>query len=405
MGAFEYTAFDTAGRLQKGVLEGDTPRQIRQSLRDKGLSPVSVEAIADQDRPGSGRKILRRRISTTDLALITRQLATLVRSGTVLEEALRAVADQSEKARIKSIVTAVRSKVLEGHPLAVAMADFPSVFSELYRATVGAGEQTGKLDLVLERLADHTEFNQQLKQKIMLSLLYPVLLTIVAILVVAALLTYVVPQVVEVFRNIDQELPLLTKGLIGTSNFMKANGLLLLVLLIGAFILFRIMVRKEAIRFKYHRLLLSFPLISKFVRSINTARFARTFSILTASGIPILDGMKISAGVIVNVPMRKAVEEAAMRVREGSSVHRTLAASGYFPPITTLHLIASGETSANLDEMLERAAMNQERDVETLIAAAMGIFEPLLILIMGGVVLLIVLAILLPIFDLNQLVK
>ncbi|MBU0484742.1 MAG: type II secretion system inner membrane protein GspF [Proteobacteria bacterium] len=404
MGAFEYSAVDKAGRLKKGVLEGDTPRQVRQIIRDRGLSPVSVEAVAEQGQSGAVPFFGRRSISSTDLALITRQLATLVRSGTVLEEALRAIAEQAEKARIIGIVTAVRSKVVEGHPLANALADFPSVFSNLYRATVGAGEQTGKLDLVLERLADHTEFNQQLRQKVMLSLLYPTLLTIVAILVVSALLTYVVPQVVSVFRNINQELPLLTKVLIASSSFLRSNGILILILLVGSFVLFRFLMRGEGFRLKFHHLLLRLPLVSRFTRSINTARFARTFSILTASGVPVLEGMNISAKVLDNLAMRYAVEEASRRVREGSTVHRTLAKSGYFSPIM-IHLIASGEASANLDEMLERAAINQERDVETLIAAAMGIFEPLLILVMGGVVLLIVLAILLPIFDLNQLVK
>lgn len=404
MGAFEYAALDRAGRLKKGVLEGDTPRQVRQLLRERELAPVTVLAVAERETKKGSRPIFRRSISPVDLALITRQLATLVQSGTVLEEALATVAEQAEKPRIKSIVMAVRSRVLEGHTLAAAFSDFPAVFPDLFNATVAAGEQTGRLDVVLDRLADYTEFRQQLRQKIMLALLYPVLLTVVAILVVTALLTYVVPQVVSVFNNIGQELPLLTLSLIAISNFLKSKGIFLLAALVALGIAARIGLRGPKARLYFDRLLLSLPLASKFSRSLNAARFARTFSILTASGVPVLEGMLISAKVLGNSAMRQGVEDAASRVREGGSLHQNLAKCGYFPPIT-IHLIGSGEASSRLGEMLERAAANQERDIETLIATAMGIFEPLLILTMGGVVLYIVLAILLPVFDLNQLVK
>ncbi len=404
MGAFEYTALDASGRLQKGVLEGDTPRQVRQMLREKGLSPVAVEGVAARESKGSGRAFFRRKISATDLALVTRQLATLIRAGTVLEEALKAVAEQSEKARIKSIMMAVRSKVLEGHSMAVALAEFPSIFPELYQSTVDAGEQAGHLDVVFERLADYTEFRQQLRQKMMLALLYPVLLTVVALLVVAALLTYVVPQVVTVFENIGQELPVLTRWLIAISTFFRQNGVYLLLFFIVVGVGGRIVLSRPAMRYRFHKFLLRVPLISKFARTVNAARFARSFSILTASGVSVIEGMRLSAQVIANLAMRRAVEKAAGRVREGETIHKTIAKSGYFPPMT-VYLIASGEASANLEEMLERAASTQEREIETLIAASMGIFEPFLILMMGGIVLVIVLAILLPVFDLNQLVK
>ncbi|MBU0730672.1 MAG: type II secretion system inner membrane protein GspF [Proteobacteria bacterium] len=404
MGAFEYSALDTSGRLKKGVLEGDTARQVRQLLRDKGLSPVSVEGVSGGETRQSKSIMRGRSISPTDLALVTRQLATLVRSGTVLEEALRAVVDQTDKARIKSVIAAVRSKILEGYTLARAFADFPSIFPALYCATVEAGEQAGHLDVVFERLADYTEFRQQIRQKTMLALLYPAFLTVVAVLVVSALLAYVVPQVVSVFENVGQELPVLTRWLIATSGFVKSYGLLCLVLFIVAAVGIKILLRNEKVLFRFHRLQLATPMVSRFVKILNAARFARSFSILTASGVSVLEGMRLSAQVIGNLPMRRAVEEAAGRVREGESLHRTLAKSGYFPPIT-IHLIASGEASANLEEMLERAAHAQEREIETLIAAAMGIFEPVLILVMGLIVLGIVLAILLPILDLNQLVR
>jgi general secretion pathway protein F len=373
MGAFEYTVLDKTGREKKGVIEGDAPRQVRQQLRDQGWIPLEVQEVAQRETRGRRRLAMPRRgISATDLALITRQLATLVRAALPLEECLRAVAQQTDRSRLKSMLLAVRSRVMEGHTLAAGLSDFRHIFPELYRTTVEAGEQSGHLERVLERLADYTENRQQMRQKIQLAVFYPVLLTIVAILVVGGLMTYVVPQVVQVFENIGENLPPLTRGLIAVSDFMREYGLLMIVLLVLA--------------------------------GLNTGRFARTFSILTASGVAVLEALRISSQVMSNIPMRESVEEATARVREGAGIAAALEKGGYFPPMT-VHLIASGEASGKLEEMLERAAINQEREIETLIAAVLGLFEPLLILLMGGVVLIIVLAILLPIFDLNQLVQ
>jgi general secretion pathway protein F len=405
MGAFEYTALDAHGREKRGVLEGDAARQIRQQLREKGWVPLSVEEVAQREAKERKRHVLLRRgISATDLALITRQLATLVRAGLPLEECLRAVSQQADKGRLKSMLLAVRSRVMEGHSLAVGLADFPHIYPELYRTTVEAGEQSGHLDRVLERLADYTESRQQLRQKIQLAVFYPALLTVVAILVVGGLMTYVVPQVVQVFENIGQELPPLTRGLIAVSDFLRNNGvvmLILLALLIGGF---SYLLRNPVVRHRFHKTLLGIPLVSRLERGLNTGRFARTFSILTASGVPVLEALRISAQVMSNLPMREAVTEATARVREGAGIAAALERSGYFPPMT-VQLIASGEASGKLEEMLERAAINQEQEIETLIAAVLGLFEPLLILFMGSVVLIIVLAILLPIFDLNQLIQ
>ena len=267
-----------------------------------------------------------------------------------------------------------------------------------------AGEQTGHLDRVLERLADYTENRQQMRQKIQLAVFYPALLTLVAIVVVGGLMTYVVPQVVQVFDNIGQDLPGLTVGLIAVSDFMRGNIVLILVLLVLAGVAVSWLLRYEDNRRRFHLLLMHLPLLGRLVRGLDTGRFARTFSILTASGVSVLEALRISAQVIASLPMREAVNEAAARVREGAGIAASLERSGYFPPMT-IHLIASGEASGKLEEMLERAAINQEREIETLIAAVLGLFEPLLILVMGGVVLIIVLAILLPIFDLNQLVQ
>lgn len=405
MGAFEYTALDASGRSKKGVLEADTSRQIRQKLRDQGLAPLSVIEVQQREaRSRKGFALFRRGISVTDLALITRQLATLVRAALPLEEALHTVSRQTSKPHLESMLLAIRSRIKEGHTLANALADFPHVFPELYRMTVAAGEHSGHLDIVLERLADYTETRQALRQKTQLALIYPVLLTVVAVLVVIALLTFVVPQVIQVFESIDQELPILTKILIATSDFIRNHAWLLMGGAVAFAIVSVSVLKRPGPRYAFDRFLLKLPVLGKLVRGMNTARFARTFSILVASGVPALEAMRIAAKVLTNVPMRQAVEEAAARVREGAGLHKALERAGYFPPMT-LHLIASGEASGNLDVMLERASAAQEREVETLIAAFVALFEPLLIVVMGGVVLMIVLAILLPIFDLNQLVK
>lgn len=405
MGAYEFTALDTSGKERKGVLEADTPRQIRQQLREKGWAPLAVVEVQQREaRRAHRRSFFQPRISAVDLALITRQFATLVRSGLPVEEALQALSRQTEKPRLKSMMMAVRSRVMEGHSLATALEDFPHVFPDLYRATVAAGEQSGYLDSVLERLADYTETRQTLQQKTTLALIYPLLVLAVSLLVVALLMVYVVPQIVQVFEGIGQKLPVLTRALIAVSDFTRTYGLWVLIAVVITVIMAKAALRRSGPKRRFHRFLLRLPMISRLVRGLNTARFARTLSILTGSGVPVLEALRISASVVSNVPMRAAVEEAARRVREGAALHTALERSGYFPPMT-IHLVASGEASGKLEEMLERAADSQEREMEVLITTITELFGPLLILVMGGMVLIIVLAILLPIFDLNQLVK
>lgn len=405
MGAYEFTALDDGGKERKGVLEADTPRQIRQQLREKGWAPLTVVEVRQREERGARRRsFFQPRISAVDLALITRQFATLVRSGLPVEEALQALSRQTERPRLKSMMMAVRSRVMEGHTLASSLEDFPHVFPDLYRATVAAGEQSGYLDSVLERLADYTETRQTLQQKTTLALIYPLLVLVVSLLVVALLMVYVVPQIVQVFEGIGQKLPVLTRALIATSDFTRHYGVWMVIALVITVVLARIALRKSGPKRWFHHVLLRLPMISRLVRGLNTARFARTLSILTGSGVPVLEALRISASVVSNVPMHAAVEEAARRVREGATLHTALERSGYFPPMT-IHLIASGEASGKLEEMLERAADSQEREMEVLITTITELFGPLLILVMGGIVLVIVLAILLPIFDLNQLVK
>jgi general secretion pathway protein F len=403
MGAFEYTAVDAGGKERKGILEGDTARQVRQLLRERQLLPLTVTEIAEREASRQQSFTLRPTMSANDLALVTRQLATLVQSSLPLEEALLAVSEQTESTRVKSVLIGVRSKVMEGHTLADGFADFPKAFPEIYRATVSAGEQSGHLDAVLERLADYTEGRQVLRQKIQHAMIYPVVLTALALLIVSGMLVYVVPKVVGVFSNTGRELPGLTVFLIALSDFMRDYGLLLVAGLVAAGFAARRALRQPGPRRWRDALLLRIPLVAKLVRGSNTARFTRTLSILTGSGVPVLEALRISAEVVTNVPMREAVEAAATRVREGAPIGKSLAVGGYFPAIC-VHLISSGEASGELDTMLTRAATNQEREMDGLIAALLGILEPALIVTMGIIVLVIVLAILLPIFELNQLV-
>jgi general secretion pathway protein F len=404
VGAFEYVALDKAGKESKGLLEGDTPKHVRQILRERNLLPVQVTEVAQKEAKRQSTFSLRRGISPAELALVTRQLASLTQSGLPLEEALLAVSQQNDQPRTKSILLGVRSKVMEGHTMADGLAEFPQAFPELYRATIAAGEQSGHLDVVLERLADYTEARQELRQRIMNAMIYPITLVIMAIAIISFMLATVVPKIVGVFENTAAELPGLTRGMIATSDFLRNNWLLLIIAIGAGIYGLWWLLQKDGPRRRYHRILLSTPITGRLTRGINTARFTRTFSILTGSGVPVLEAMKISAEVIENLPMRDAVNEAAIRVREGGSISKSLEASKLFPPMM-IHLVSSGEAGGRLEEMLTRAATGQEREVDGLIAALLGILEPLLIIFMGGVVLTIVLAILLPIFEINNLIQ
>ncbi len=404
MGAFEYVAMDQTGKRSKGLLEGDTPKHVRQILRDRHLFPVSVTEVAKKEARRQTGFHLRRGLTSSELALITRQLASLSQSGLPLEEALLAVAQQNDQPRTKSILLGVRAKVIEGHALADGLAEFPQAFPELYRATVAAGEQSGHLDVVLDRLADYTESRQELRQRITNAMVYPIALVVMAVGIISFMLATVVPKIVGVFENTNAELPALTSGLIATSDFLRDYWPFLIVALVLLGWLGWWILRQEGPQRRFHRLLLRLPIISRLTRGVNTARFTRTLSILAGSGVPILEALKIAAEVVENVPMREAVTEATVRVREGAAISKSLAASKLFPPMM-IHLVSSGEAGGRLEEMLARAASGQEREVDGLIATLLGILQPLLIVIMGAVVLTIVLAILLPIFEINNLIR
>ncbi|MCG7584377.1 type II secretion system inner membrane protein GspF [Photobacterium sp. OFAV2-7] len=404
MAAFEYKALDSKGRQKKGVLEGDTARQIRQQLREQGLIPIDVvQAHEREKKKASGGFQLRRGISTTELSLITRQLATLVQASMPLEECLKAVAEQSEKPRLKNMLLAVRSRVVEGYTLSDSMAEYPHIFDQLFRAMVAAGEKSGHLDTVLNRLADYTENRQQMRSKLQQAMIYPTMLTLVAVSVVAFLLATVVPKIVDQFVQMGQQLPTITEVLLAASNFVQNWGVVVLIAIVSMVMLLKAALRKPDFRLRWDRWVMGLPVIGKVARGLNTSRFARTLSICTSSAIPLLDGMKVASDVMTNTWVNKQVLEAADKVREGASLRVSLEQTKLFPPMM-LHMIASGERSGELEQMLTRAADNQDRDFESLVNMALGIFEPLLIVAMAGIVMFIVIATLMPIIALNNMV-
>ena len=403
MSAFEYQAIDVDGKTQKGLIEADTAKQARQQLRGMNLMPVEIGEVSGSSSRSS-RSLRRDKINVTTVALITRQLATLIGAGQPLESAYLTVSKQATKAQVKRVLLAVRSRVLEGHPLSEALADFPRIFDTMYCASVHAGEQSGLLDLVMERLADYLEAKQALQQKTTLALVYPVLLSVVAIGLVSVLLIFVVPQIVQVFDGFDQELPQITQVLIAISEFSRAYGVSVILGIVVISLIYGQLIKIESFRILRDRFVLRIPFVEYLVRLSNTARFTRTMSILVSSGVTALDSMRISSEVIINQPMKMSILKAADRVREGELISQTLEQTGYFSPMV-LQLIANGEASGKLGDMMKRSAQAEENEFARITAIFVGLFEPAMILLMGMVVLAIVLAILLPIFDMNDLIQ
>jgi general secretion pathway protein F len=403
MPAFNYTALDTEGQEKKGTLEGDNARQIRQQLREQGLTPLDIKEVRESAAKSQRTTplFLSKAVKVADLSLLTRQLSTLLGAGLPLEEALKGVAEQTEKSHVKSILLGVRSRVLEGHTLANSLNQFSRAFPELYRATVAAGEHSGKLDLVLNRLAEYTEKQHQMRQKIRQALVYPSMMLVVSISIVTFLLIYVVPKMVGVFTETGQQLPIATVILLAISNSIKSYGGYFLAAFVALFFIVQRGLKKRSFRIRWQLFWLRVPVLGKTMRVINAARFSRTFGILFAAGVPVLEAMTAAAHLIIILPMRDAVEQAISRVREGTSISRALQQTGYFPPMV-IHLIASGEASGQLEFMLEKGSEQLENDVSGLIENLLTLFEPVMILVMGGVVLFIVIAILLPIFNLDQ---
>ena len=401
MEAFQYQALDAAGRTVSGVVQADTARQARIQLRAQGLLPSVVAEVRARER---ARQVWARGLSSAELSLVTRQMATLLESGLTMEQSLNALIEEAAEPLTREVLTGVKTEVMAGLSFAGALGAYDKSFPDFYRALVHGGEESGALPTVLQHLADYLDARQALKQKTGLALLYPALVTSVAIMIVTGLLIYVVPQVVQVFQQSRQSLPLLTRAMIGLSDFLRATWPYLAVIVAGSAMAARMALRRDAVRRRWHVLLLRMPWLGSLIRGVNTSRFASTLAILVGGGVPLLSALNSGARVITNMVMREAIERAIGRVREGASLARALGETRAFPPLL-VHLVASGEASGKLEQMLERAAHLETQALERRLTVFLTLLEPVMILLMGGVVLMIVLAILLPIIEINQLVR
>ena len=402
MGAYSYVALNIEGKKVKGLLEGDSERQVRSLLRLQDLKPIEVAPTKKKTESRSRWLTFSRHWSTAELALVTRQLATLVQSNLPLAEALEAAAEQASKPAIKSVLMSIRSRVNEGHSLAQGMAEHPAVFSDLYLGMVKAGEHAGFLGVVLERLAEYTEKTQHSSQQVKTALIYPAVLLFVSVSVIVALMVFVVPELIRIFENTDSELPMLTVILIGSSHLISNYGVFVLLGGVVLLLLFRLWLRSPRNRLRWHRWLLHVPLVSTLINKLDTTRFSSTLGTLLQSGVPLLEALIIARSVMGNLYYKERGQLIIEAVREGKSLRYALDTSGFFPPML-VHMVGSGERSGELENMLQRGAASQERELDAAIAALMGMLEPMMVLFMGGFVLSIVMAILLPIFGMNQL--
>jgi general secretion pathway protein F len=401
MEAFQYQALDAAGLTVSGVVQADTARQARMQLRAQGLLPSMIGQVHARERARQGWA---RGISSAELSLLTRQMATLLDSGLTMEQALNALIEAAAEPVTREVLTGVKTEVTAGSSLAGALGAYAKSFPDFYRALVHGGEESGALPTVLQHLADYLDARQALRQKTSLALLYPALVASVAVMIVTGLLIYVVPQVVQVFQQSRQTLPLLTRALIGLSDFVSETWPYLVAIIVGTAAAARMALRRDRARRRWHALLLRLPWLGPLIRGVNTSRFASTLAILVGGGVPLLAALNSGARVMTNVMLREAVEQAIERVREGASLARALGETRAFPPLL-VHLVASGEASGKLEQMLERAAHLETQALERRLIVFLTLLEPAMILVMGGIVLLIVLAILLPIIEINQLVR
>ncbi len=403
MAAFLYNAVDAEGRPKKGVIEAVNATVARQSLRAQDLLPVSIEATTQKAAAGASRSLGRSpTLKGRALTLVTRQLATLIGSGVSIEEALGIVARQASAPRIASLILNVRDGVLGGRGLAEVLGDFPAAFPDYYRASVAAGEKAGRLGTVMTHLAGFVERRQKNRQTVGLALLYPALLAVVSLGIIVLLLTYVVPDIARVFSSRGADLPPLTRGLIATSGFVSTYGWMVLIGLGTGFLLFRQWLRGTANRLLWDRWKLRMPLVRGFVRQSNTAQFAGTLAMLVQSGVPLSEALEGAARVTPNRYIRSRIDETIRRVREGSSFRDALEAAEVFPPML-IAMVASGEAGRALGPTLERAATDQQSELDALVATVVALVEPGVLLLMGGLVLMMVVSILLPIVGLNDL--
>jgi general secretion pathway protein F len=410
MPVYAYKGLSQDGRAVNGIIDADNPKGARLKLRRSGVFPTDVteqERRKPQTAAASNEFTLSRyfeRIKPQELALLTRQLSTLVGAGLPLVECLSALIEQVETARIKRTLSQIREQVTEGSSLADALKGHPRIFSDLYVNMVRAGEASGALDLVLLRLADYTENYAALRDKVRSALTYPTLMAIVGSAILFFLLSYVVPKVTKIFSENQASLPVMTTVLLAISGFMQQYWWLVIGTVIMVVISVRVSTRTPAGRLRYDRYVLGMPYFGKLLKKVALARFSRTLSTLLTSGIPLLQSLDIVKNVVNNTVLSGAIEEARASIREGQSIAPPLKKSGLFPAML-IHMIAVGEKSGELEQMLSKAADAYDSEVSSSVSAITSIMEPVMILIGGGVVLFIVLAILLPIFELNQLVR
>ena len=406
MPAFEYVALNPQGKEIKGILEADSARQLRQTLRDQALTPMQVEPSNkqfDKDSNQDGFSLFTPKLKALDRVLFTRQLSTLLASSMPIEESLNAIAQQTEKQSNKALIMGIRSRVLEGNSLAQSLLEYPSSFSNLYCSSVAAGEQSGFLDQVLDNLSNYLEREHESYRNVEMALMYPIILLIVAFVIVGALMVYVLPDMIDVIENTGQTLPWATTLLISVTELLKSFWWVLLCGILALSLFIRGILNREKVRLIWDAYKFSLPIIGKIIRSSNSARFSNTLSILTKSGIPLVDAMKIASEVVANKALQTDLRTATQDVVEGKSLRESLENISYFPPMM-MHMIGSGEQSGELDQMLARVAEYQQAEVERLVSTLVKLFEPAMMIIMGGTVLFIVMAVLLPILSMNQIV-
>ena len=399
MSAFQYQALNAKGQTAKGVIEADSERHARQLLREQGLIPTALHNKKQRDDLKRQDKL-----KADELCLFTRQLATLLTAGIPIDEALRGVAEQAEMDKTRQLIIALRAKVMEGYGLAQSMAEFPKAFPTLYRATLAAGEHTGRLDLILEKLADYTENQQRIRQKIQQALIYPSVMILVSVIIIGFLLAFVVPNIVDVFSSSGQILPGMTLALIYISHGVKQFGVVFLLVIILGVMLFKQQLKNPKALLKWHRFLLRLPILSFLIKTVNVARYIHTFGILFSAGASVLETMNVAASLVNNLLMKQAFIKASVEVNQGTAIHLALKKTGFLRPMA-LNLIASGEKSGQLASMMERAAIQLDNEVKSLVDTALTLLEPMIILLMGAVVLFIVLSTLLPIFSMEQLIN
>ena len=407
MAAFEYQALDVNGKTVKGITSGDHAKQVRQELRAQGLVPLEVKSVSEnsldksQGKANPARKI---KIKANDLSIMTRQLATLLESGMTVEETLSAIIKQSEGHKMKTVMSDIRSLVTEGYSLSDAIALYPNSFPEIYRASISAGEQSGTLDRVLDRLADYLENSHALQQKVTQAIVYPIFLFLVCSMILVLLIVMVVPKVVAVYQDTGQDLPWLTVMVIAISDFLVSYGLFVLIGGVVIAVTVRYIFSQEGPRFWLHSVYLKITGLRKMVQNIDSARMARTLSIMVGSGVPILSSMRASQGVMGNKVLQRDLHQATEEVAQGVSIGRALDRNGNFPPLL-VHMVSSGENSGRLDHMLDKAATATENEMQTRITMMVSLLGPMMILIMGGLVFTIVMAILMPVFNLQQMIN